>query len=65
MMTLAIDSDFFELALAKLAPVALDLEPTPELQKLLLAAQSNELLESVPHSLSLRRRVGKPHEVSK
>lgn len=60
-----IDSDFLALALAKLAPVVLDIEPTPECQELFLAPQSNELLECVPHGLSLRRRVGKPHEVSK
>lgn len=65
MMTLAIDSGFFKLALAKLAPVVLDLEPTPECQELFLTAQPNELLERVPHGLSLRRRTGKPHEVSK
>jgi hypothetical protein len=65
MITLAIGSGFFELALAELAPVVLDLKPPPECQKLFLTAQSNELRERVPHSLSLRRRVGKPHEISK
>src|SRR3954468_9408731 len=57
MMTLAIDSGFFELALAKLAPVVFNLEPTLECQKLFLTAQSNELLELIPHGLSLRRRL--------
>src|SRR5215210_5340492 len=64
-MTLAIDSGLFELGLAKLAPVVLDPEPTLECQKLFLMAQPNELLERIPYGLSLRRRVGKPHEVSK
>ena len=65
MMTFAIGSGFFELALAKLTPVVLDFEPALECQKLFLAAQSNELPKRVPHGLSLRRRVSKPHEVSK